>query len=228
MKPDPEVAQALDLPLSASSALGSEKAGHGPALLQSPILPVTHPNSKDRSAPQVSGLRSQVSPCAAFTLLEVVIAVGIFATAVVTLLALLPATLRESADSLDTQTVLRLPGAIETELHRLVDTHGFDAFAARIPVLNASTDHGELLVAAHQGDDVRRLAAGESPMRDQYFLIELQRFASGPLAYDPAGTVLPLCVRVSWPYRRLAPEGLPPALPASERHTLTFTLALNR
>ena len=182
----------------------------------------------DRLPPQVSGLRFQVSAIPAFSLLEVVIAVGIFATAVVTLLALLPATLRESADSLDTQIALRLPGAIETELRRQVATQGFDALAARIPIMNASPDHGELLVATHQGDDVRRLAAGENPVRDQYFLIELQRFGSGSLAYDPAGAVLALNVRVSWPYRLLTPEGLAPALPAAERQHLSFTLALNR
>jgi len=189
---------------------------------------MTHPNTKDRLASPVSGIRSPVSFSPAFSLLEVVIAVGIFATAVVTLLALLPATLRESADSLDTQIALRLPGAIETELRRLVAAQGLDALAARVPVMNASPDRDELLVATHQGDDVRRLAVGERPVRDQYFLIELQRFGPGPLAYDPAGTVLALNVRVSWPYRRLTPGGLTPALPASERQQLNFTLALNR
>ena len=189
------------------------------------------PNTPIHLTPQVSGLRFQVSSSPAFSLLEVVIAVGIFATAVVTLLALLPATLRESADSLDTQIALRLPGAIETELRRLVAAQGFDALAARIPVMNATPDHGELLVAigaTHQGDDVRRLAAGESPVRDQYFLIELQRFGPGPLAYEAAGAVLALNVRVSWPYRQLTPGGLTAARPATERQTLTFTLALNR
>ena len=189
---------------------------------------MTHPTPKDRLLSPVSGIHSPIFFFRAFSLLEVVIAVGIFATAVVTLLALLPATLRESADSLDTQIALRLPGAIETELRRQVATQGFDALAARIPIMNASPDHGELLVATHQGDDVRRLLVGESPVRDQYFLIELQRFGSGSLAYDPAGAVLALNVRVSWPYRRLTPEGLAPALPAAERQHLSFTLALNR
>jgi len=141
---------------------------------------MTHPNLKDRPHLrfQVSdfrfhshSLRFQVSPFRAFSLLEVVIAVGIFATAVVTLLALLPATLRESADSLDTQIALRLPGVVESELRHLVAAEGFDALAASVPVMNASSEHGVLFVATGQGDDVRRLVAGEKPVRDQYFLI---------------------------------------------------------
>jgi hypothetical protein len=184
---------------------------------------MTHPSLKDRLH-----LRFQVSALSAFSLLEVVIAVGIFATAVVTLLALLPATLRESADSLDAQIALRLPGVVESELRRLVAAQGFDTLAARVPVMNASPDHGVLLVATRQGDDMRRLVAGENPVRDQYFLIELQRFRPGPLAYVTSGTVLALNVHVSWPYRLQTPEGLATALPAAERQHLSFTLALNR
>jgi hypothetical protein len=85
-----------------------------------------------------------------------------------------------------------------------------------------------LWVATRAGTAVRLLAAGESPVQDQYFLIELRRFSGGQLAYDPAAAFLALHVQLSWPYRRLTPEGLSAAVPREQRQQVGFTLVLNR
>jgi hypothetical protein len=48
------------------------------------------------------------------------------------------------------------------------------------------------------------------------------------LAYSAGSAVLPLNVRVSWPYRRLTPEGLTPATPFAERQSISFNLGIGR
>jgi hypothetical protein len=164
----------------------------------------------------------------AFSLLEVILAVGLFASVIVVLLALLPVTLRQSTESLEIQTALRLTDAVETEVRRLVAVRGFDAFAGGLPVMSAALDHGELLVAPRAGDFVRPLDVPGLPDADRFFLIELRRFGPGPLAFDADGAVLAMNVRISWPYRPLTTTGLLPVHPAAGRQRLSFNLALNR
>jgi hypothetical protein len=154
--------------------------------------------------------------------------VGIFASAIVVLLALLPGTLRESADAADSQMAAGLPDAIRIELERTARQRGLDALAAAVPMMGATGESGDLWVATRAGTAVRLLAAGESPLQDQYFLIELRRFSGGQLAYDPAAAFLALHVQLSWPYRRLTPEGLSAAVPREQRQQVGFTLVLNR
>jgi hypothetical protein len=60
---------------------------------------------------------------------------------------------------------------------------------------------------------------------EQYFLIELWRFSTPPLGYDPGAAMLPLYVRISWPYR--VPGSLTPIRFADRNH-ITTVLALDR
>lgn len=166
-----------------------------------------------------------------FTLIEVVIAVGIFAAAVTVALALLPALTRQAGDAGDAQAAQRLPDGIRVELQRLAVTGGFDALANRVPVMSSPLPGGLDLVAArdcsrvHSGSYLPPALSEQLPLAEQYFAVEVWRFSQPPLAYDPAAAVLALTVRVSWPYH--APAS-PAPVALADRQQITFTLSLRR
>jgi hypothetical protein len=166
-----------------------------------------------------------------FSLVEVVIAVGVFAGAIAVILALLPSLTARSAASADALVAQRLPDVLRVEMQRLAAAGGFDEFAARVPVMNAPLADGLTFVAARDGARLHTLSY-LAPVADdvlllseQYFLVELWRFPAAPLAYDSTGAVLPVNVRVSWPYR-ISDAGSPVA--TENRNSLTFTCAINR
>jgi type II secretory pathway pseudopilin PulG len=163
-----------------------------------------------------------------FSLIEVVIATGIFALAITVILALLPATVRELADSRDAANASRLGDAIRLETQHLATQNGFDALAASIPVADSSFDTGLLLVASRGSADVRPAALVEPVLRDQYFLIELRRFPSGQLGYDSSAAGLALSARISWPYRALTPTGLSAPTDAANRQQVFLTVVIQR
>lgn len=170
-------------------------------------------------------------PTPGFSLIEVAIAVGLFAAVVTVALALLPALARRAGDATDALTAQRLPDGIRLELRRLAASGGFDALATRVPVMAAPLAGGLELVAARDGlkvystDYLPPAPAGQLPAEEQYFVVEFWRFASSPLAYDSAAAVLPLYVRVSWPYH-VPGSAAPVALP--DRQQLAFVLSLSR
>jgi len=167
----------------------------------------------------------------AFSLIEVIIAVGVFAVAVVVILALLPSMSRQAMDSADTLVAQSFPDSVRAELSRLAANGGFDALADRLPVMAAPLVDGLSLVAAR---DARRLyspdylpppVAVQLPPAEQYFFVEVWRFSQPPLRHDPTSAVLAAYVRVSWPYQIPGATG---STPLSARSQLTFTVALNR
>jgi hypothetical protein len=166
----------------------------------------------------------------AFTLLEVVIATGVFAIGVVGIIALLPALGREMAMAEEQQAAHGLPDAIRLELRRLAERGGFDALAARIPLENSPLADGLALHAPRSGVFVQSAEylppdAGRLPDEERHFLIEAWRFGSAPLAFVTGGAALPLHVRVSWPYRI---AGSPNPVAAGERRSVSFNLAVAR
>ena len=167
----------------------------------------------------------------AFSLIEVTIAVGIFAVAVVVILALLPPLSRHAADSADALVAQSLPDCVKVELVRLATSGGFDALANRMPVMAAPLVDGFPLVAArdarrlHSADYLPPLAAGQLSLVDQYFLVEVWRFDQPSLRFDPSAAFLAVYVRVSWPYRN---PGAGIVTPLSARSQLTFIVSLNR
>jgi hypothetical protein len=166
----------------------------------------------------------------AFSLVEVVIAVGIFAVAVATILALLPALTRPSSEATDSLVAQQQPDNLRIELQRLAGA-GFDALATAAPVMAAPLENGLLLVASRDGARLHSSgylppsASLRIPPDEQYFAVEVWRFSQPPLAYDAGAAVLPLYVRVSWPYRNPG-SGTPTAL--ADRKQVTFTVAINR
>ncbi len=166
----------------------------------------------------------------AFSLVEVIIAVGLFAAAVTTVIALLPALTRQGAVTVDTLSAERLPDALKVELSRLAAAGGFDALAGQVPLMNSSFGNALTLVATR---DAARLhardylspTAGRIPEGEQYFLIECGRFPDEPLRFDAQKHFLALAVRVSWPYRL---PGLSAPTAEAARTQVVFTVSLTR
>jgi type II secretory pathway pseudopilin PulG len=165
-----------------------------------------------------------------FSLVEVILAVGIFATAVAVLLALLAPLSRQAAASADMLATLRLPGAIQSELRRMATTGGLDNLASQATPMIAAWPSTLTLVATRDCARVQSLsylpppADDQVPVSDRFFVIEAWRFNQAPLAFDAGGPVLALHVRVSWPY--FAP-GATAATPLADREQVTYNLSLN-
>ncbi|HEY4246504.1 MAG TPA: prepilin-type N-terminal cleavage/methylation domain-containing protein [Lacunisphaera sp.] len=173
----------------------------------------------------------RLRPHAGFTLIEVVVAVALFAVAVTAMLGLLPSVTRVSDRSNDTMNALRLPDALRVELRRAAVVGGLDALGEQTKPFAAPLPETCLLVATRDASRVSALdyqppASAEQVNADaQYFLIEAWRFSDPPLAFAPGDSVLALHIRVSWPYRIPGSLVLPPA---TEREHVDFNLALNR
>jgi prepilin-type N-terminal cleavage/methylation domain-containing protein len=164
--------------------------------------------------------------CRGFSLIEVVIAVGIFAVAVIGLVGFLPMLARESTEASDASVAAHLPAALESELGRLIALQGFGAFADAVPLMEASAMNGMSFVASRDGAALASVAspAVAVPDDDQYFRLDVSRFNAPPLVFEHAGAVLALYVRVSWPYR--VPGSGPTEV--QNRTETGWTLALTR
>lgn len=163
----------------------------------------------------------------AFSLVEVVIAVAIFAVALSSILALLPSLLRQSGESADLMVAQRLPEPLRIELRRIAAGSGFGNLATLVPVMSSTPENGFALAATRDGSRVAAAGSSESIIGDdeQYFLIEAWRFNQAPLAYEPGDAVLALRVRVSWPYRL---PGVVAPIALVDRVQFTFNTAINR
>ena len=184
-------------------------------------------------------------PCA-FSLLEVVVAIGILAAILVALLGSLGPAVRSAGATADAQVVARLADNIQSELERLQADLGLDGLAADVPPAGSAT--ALQLVATRDGQRLLR-ADGPAPAadralndptlpgiawRDRYFLGEVTRQIDLP--YAPGAGFLAVSVRVTWPFR--LPEGPPvpgatdPAadpsreVPANERGCMVFNFVL--
>lgn len=158
--------------------------------------------------------RARSTPRKGFSLIEVVVATGIFAFSIVAIIGLMSPMSKRTDDVLDGEVAARLSNLIGTELQR----QGFAWSAANVPV--AESDEPIILYASADGSRVRlagidadaALAGVAQPgisERDRYFLIEVRKHAA-PLDFDPAvSSVVSVQSRVWWPY-------LVPAGPASD------------
>lgn len=140
----------------------------------------------------------RLRPLPAFSLLEVVVAIAVAAGGVAVVLALLPGLVRRTEDAADVQTALRLPDAIEAELAR--------AAGGTFP---AGLAQRRVLVADKAGAQVRAVPTSAASGSPPYFYIDVRPFDAGELAYRPSRPVLPLRVRVCWPYAAVVSAGGP-------------------
>jgi len=170
------------------------------------------------------------APVRAFSLVEVIVAVGLFAASVTVVISLLPAVTRQGAVTTDSLAAERLPDALKVELSRLVASGGFDALAEQVPVMSPMFASGLAFVAVRDGSrlhvrDYLPPAVGQIAEAEQYFLVECARFSDEPLRYDGQKHFLAVAVRVSWPYR-LPGSSAPTAETA--RTQVAFTVSLTR
>ena len=182
----------------------------------------------------------------AFSLIEVVVAVGLLSFALVAILGLLSATTRSAADLAETEGVASLGMSVQCELERIKASVGLGGLAGLAPAGGSAAPLR--LVGTRDGLRVLR-ADGANPAanhrldaavlpgvanRDRFYLIELVRLAEPDAATD-AGFIV-LGARCSWPY--MIPTG-PPApgatefdadpareAPAGERRVAIFNFAI--
>lgn len=165
----------------------------------------------------------------AFSLLEVIIAVGLFVSSVVVIIGFIAALSRQGADSADTLAAQKLPEPLRVELARLAGSD-LEALAAQIPVMSAPLTDGLAFAATREVTGVESLAYlppanDRIPAAEQYYLVECWKFQDEPLRFDAQKAFLALQVRVSWPYR--LPGVADPTEP-SDRSQITFTMSLTR
>lgn len=164
-----------------------------------------------------------------FSLVEVVMAIAVLAVAGVAVLGLLPSLARNAREASETLVVQRLPAAVETELVRLAHGGSLGALAARMGVEGGAP--ALRLVASRDGRRVEVLGETSLPAGEQFFLVEASRFPAAPLAFDATtAAVLPVRVRVAWPFRRPGPPSGTGAVEAADanRGRATFVVAVTR
>lgn len=178
-----------------------------------------------------------------FSLIEVVIAVGIFAGAVVVILALFGPLNRSIGEVADTSRAARLAEAINAELLRLRDVQApatgskLDAVYTRwlnagaVLKLVASTDGSHVVAEADAGSDPVNPGFGNPPgiaLRDRYYLIEV-RAQPAPLNYTPGTSAfLAVTATIKWPYQVATGPGPNDATAAdlTQAQTLLLNYAL--
>jgi prepilin-type N-terminal cleavage/methylation domain-containing protein len=183
---------------------------------------------------------------AGFTLVEVVVALGVLAVILATLGSLYGPATATAAGIADRQTAARLGDSLQCELERLQAELGFERLALTIP--GAESGAALRLVAVRDGRRILR-ADGAAPaadrplddgtlpgiaQRDRYFLIEVTQQIDLP--YAPGAGFLAVSARVTWPYKlpvgpatagETRPEGDPAReVPAGEREWTIVNLAL--
>lgn len=151
-----------------------------------------------------------ISSVRAFTLVEVVVAIGVFALTIVAVVGLLAPVNRSVAEVSDSDRAAQLGDPIQTELVRLRDAESGDRLAAFHQAHFGGGRAVLQLVASRQGPHaVIVTAADNDPLtgqppgiirRDRYFLIEV-REATGALAYTSGSGFVAMTATIRWPYQ---------------------------
>jgi type II secretory pathway pseudopilin PulG len=155
----------------------------------------------------------------AFSLVEVVIAIGVFAAAIVAIIGLLGPTLRTTREVLDSTVAARLAEGVEGELKRVGFTNVSSAVSAGVLVVYARSDGSRLVTHEDRKDSVLGIPANE-----RYYVLFVDLLA----APSVSSAALPLEIRVEWPYQTLTadPDDLP--LSNAQRSSFSFNTALLR
>ena len=180
-----------------------------------------------------------VSPPAApaFTLIEVVVALGVLAVTVVAVLALQNSISAAVAEVSAHHRAAQLPDAVDVELRRLRDLPvpegppiHLDALAGMIP--SSESPSALRLVASKDGSHVIRESEADDPAmelarRDRFFLIEVRQ-QPAPLNYVREAGYLALTLTLTWPYQIPTGSGPGDAMAANraQASTMVFHCAL--
>jgi type II secretory pathway pseudopilin PulG len=145
-----------------------------------------------------------------FSLVEVVVAIGLVAVSLVAILGLLAATTHSAAELSGAQGSASLGGSIQSELDRLKDSIGLAGLARLVPPSGSAaplrlvgTRDGLRVRCVDAVDPAANRSLGDSVLpgianRDRYFLIEVTRLPEWETAADSGFVVVN--ARCSWPY----------------------------
>lgn len=166
------------------------------------------PGCRTAACPPITALAAEKRR--AFSLIEVVVAIGLLAGALVAILGLAAATIHSAAELSDAQGCASLGGSVQCELERLKDSLGLAGLARLVPTSGSTAPLR--LAGTRDGLRVRCIdavdpAADRSPRdstlpgianRDRFFLIEVTRLREWEAA--DSGFVA-VSARCSWPYK---------------------------
>lgn len=171
-----------------------------------------------------------------FSLVEVIVAVGIFAIVIAGVIGLLGPSAKAIAENNDTIVAGNMADRIASELTRLRGApSAFASFAAGIPSSTSGTPLK--LVATRSGDRIVREADSDNDpltgtprgivLADRYFLIEVRQQAA-PLNYSAGDGVAAVAATVSWPYEIRTNTGDADATQSAavDRSSITVNLAI--
>lgn len=191
-------------------------------------------------------MKTRVAPGPAFSLLEIVVAIGILAVTLATVLGLTGSTMRSAGAAADVAVAARLGANIRSELERLKADLGLSGMATMVPPGGSAAPLQ--LVATRDGRHMLRSdgaapAAGRAlndpvlpgiALRERYYLAEVTQQLDLPHA--PEAGFLALSVRVTWPYRLPVGPATPDAtavdadagreVPRNERSVTVFNFVL--
>ena len=151
-----------------------------------------------------------IRPGHSFSLVEVVVAIGLVAVSLVAILGLLAATTHSAAELSGAQGSASLGGSIQSELDRLKDSIGLAGLASLVPPSGSAaplrlvgTRDGLRVRCVDAADPAANRSLGDSVLpgianRDRYFLIEVTRLPEWETAADSGFVVVN--ARCSWPY----------------------------
>ncbi len=156
-----------------------------------------------------------------FSLIEVVLAVGIFATVIIGVVGLLGPTVRSVRDVIDSTIAARLADGVDAELRR-VGFVGMVAATSGSTVLPlVATEDGSRIVRETDAGNAPTATPPGIPQEERYYLVEVRRAVSP--AYTAGDPSLVLTIRVSWPYQR--PGSGTPVAP-EDRSVFIFNTAI--
>ena len=166
-----------------------------------------------------------------FSLVEVILAIGVFALTIVAVIGLLGPIAQQVRDLQDTKVANSLPGPIREELNRI----GFEYFVTVasdgtslknvFPTVLFGTMDGSRVIGYTALDGTVITRDGNAPPGipgdERYFLIEVTA-ATGNLKYNDGDAHVAFQVDISWPYR--LPDGS--EVEAEDRRSFEYFTAI--
>lgn len=180
----------------------------------------------------------------AFSLIEVVIAIGIFSGSILAIIAMLGAISQSTTEVLDAGVSARLADGVRAELQALPISGGGANLDAIIPV-SPTTDSPLRLYANKDGSRILRgEPEGSSPADnhpetgdppgiadpDRYYLVEVRRLGDSLTYNSNDAGFMALSVKVYWPYQvRTGPNDTDLAVVEDHRRSMAmFNVAVRR
>lgn len=149
-----------------------------------------------------------------FSLVEVVVAIGVFVVGVVGAIALLSSTTNSASSTLDANGALRVAESSEA----LLRANSWDFVLNYLGETDSASIYADKSGSRIGFTDTVELA-------DAYYEIDLRRMSDlSPITEDTTAGFLAFEVRVSWPVR----QGSGETVPIANRDSVTLNMAINR